>query len=356
MSTLNRGFPNNVLTTDRRAFVLLGILTLVWVALYSNLQPIADWLTFSFLGFNQESRIGVALNFFVYDVPKILLLLTGMIFLISALQTFLDMQKIRAVVEERGEGVGNVMASLFGAITPFCSCSSVPLFIGFVQAGIPLGITFSFLITSPLMNEIAFVLLFGLFGWQVAFLYLISGITIGVVAGFVLGRMHLEGYVEDFVYQIETKKAASTNSTFAVKLTWVERFQEAWDNTKEIVDKVWLYVIVGIGIGAVIHGFVPENALTGIMGEQAWWSVPASVVLGIPLYSNAAGIVPVISAMLEKGASLGTALAFMMSVVALSLPEIIILRKVLKPTLIVIFISVVAVSIIITGYLFNLIV
>lgn len=346
-------FPK--IDTDRRAFVIAGLLAIVWIILYNNLQPIADWITYTLLNLSHESRLGESLNFFIYDVPKILLLLSGMIFLITLVQTFIDTNKVRAVVEKRGEGVGNVMASLFGAITPFCSCSSVPLFIGFVQAGIPLGITFSFLITSPIMNEVAFVLLLGLFGWQVALLYLVSGITIGVVAGLILGRMKLENQVEEFVYAIKPKGNQS-GTVMEEKLTWHERFQQAGESTREIVGKVWLFVIIGIGIGAFIHGFVPEDALTNIMGAGAWWSVPVAVLLGIPLYSNAAGIIPVVSALLGKGAALGTVLAFMMSVVALSLPEMIILRKVLKPRLIAIFVGVVAISIVITGYLFNLVV
>lgn len=340
--------------TDRRAFALVGLLTVLWFVLYNNLQPIANWLTYTLLGFSHESALGEALNFFIYDVPKILLLLTGMIFFISLAQTFVDTHKVREIVEKRGEGVGNIMASLLGAVTPFCSCSSVPLFIGFVEAGIPLGITFSFLITSPIMNEVALVLLLGLFGWQVALMYLVSGIVIGVIAGMILGRMRLERYVEDFVFQVKAHKSQA--SIIEDKLTWVQRFEESAEKTSEIVRKVWLFVIVGIGIGAVIHGFVPEDALVGIMGENTWWSVPISVLLGVPLYSNAAGVIPIVSALLDKGASLGTALAFMMSVVALSLPEMIILRRVLKPQLLVIFASVVAVSILVTGYLFNLII
>ena len=340
---------------DQQSFVVIGVLAILWVIVYSNLKPIADWITYTLLNLSHESRLGESLNFFIYDVPKILLLLSGMIFVITLVQTFIDTNKVRAVVEKRGEGVGNVMASLFGAITPFCSCSSVPLFIGFVQAGIPLGITFSFLITSPLMNEVAFVLLLGLFGWRVALLYLVSGITIGIVAGLILGRMNLENHVEDFVYAIKAK-GNQPSVVIEEKLTWQERIQQAGESTREIVGKVWLFVIIGIGIGAFIHGFVPENALTYIMGAGVWWSVPVAVLLGIPLYSNAAGIIPVVSALLGKGAALGTVLAFMMSVVALSLPEMIILRKVLKPRLIAIFVGVVAMSIVITGYLFNLVI
>jgi uncharacterized membrane protein YraQ (UPF0718 family) len=228
----------------------------------------------------------------------------------------------------------------------------VPLFIGFVQAGIPLGITFSFLITSPIMNEVAFVMLLGLFGWQVALMYLVSGIFIGVVAGMVLGRMKLEKYVEPMVYAVKSRPSGD-GGTLAYIPTWSERFEQAVTSTREIISKVWLFVIIGIGIGAFIHGFIPEQALTDLMGQSAWWSVPMAVVLGIPLYSNAAGVIPIVSALLAKGAALGTALAFMMSVVALSLPEMIILRRVLKPRLIVIFVSVVGLSIMLTGYLFN---
>ncbi len=335
---------------------MIGVLTLatiVWLVAYNVIQPLANWIAYELLALPQDSHLGEALAFFFYDVPKILLLLSGMIFLISLLQTFIDTQKVRVMVEKRGEGVGNLMASLFGAITPFCSCSSVPLFIGFVQAGIPLGITFSFLITSPLMNEVAFVLLIGLFGWKVALLYLLSGITIGIISGLVLGKMKLERYVEDFVYDI---KPQSNVQILEEKLTWEERINRAAESAREIVGKVWLFVIVGIGIGAFIHGFVPQEALTGIMGKGAWWSVPVSVILGIPLYSNAAGIIPIVSALLSKGASLGTALAFMMSVVGLSLPEAIILRRVLKPQLVAVFIGVIGAAIILTGYLFNLVV
>ena len=331
---------------------MLALVALAWFAAYNIIQPFADWIAYGLLSLPQDSHLGEALAFFFYDVPKILLLLSGMIFLISLLQTFIDTQKVRLMVEKRGEGIGNLMASLFGAITPFCSCSSVPLFIGFVQAGIPMGITFSFLITSPLMNEVAFVLLIGLFGWKIALLYLLSGITIGTISGLILGRMKLERHVEGFVYDI---KPQNNGQVLEEKLPLRERVRRAVESTREIVGKVWLFVIVGIGIGAFIHGFVPQDALTGIMGKGAWWSVPVSVLLGIPLYSNAAGIIPIVSALLSKGASLGTALAFMMSVVGLSLPEAIILKRVLKTPLLVIFFTVIGASIILTGFLFNFI-
>jgi uncharacterized protein len=338
---------------DLRSWALVALAAVTWIILYNFIQPFADWLAYSLLGLEHGSHLGESLAFFFYDVPKLLLLLSGMIFVISLLQTFIDTQKVRTLVEKRGEGIGNVMAAFFGAVTPFCSCSSVPLFIGFVQAGIPLGITLTFLITSPLISEVAFVMLIGMFGWKIALLYLISGATIGMISGFILGRMKLERYVEGFVYDI--KPRANIDLKLEEKLTWSERISRSWDSTKEIVGKVFWFVIIGIAIGAGIHGFVPENALAGIMGKDAWWSVPVSVLIGIPLYSNPAGIIPIVSALLDKGASLGTVLAFMMSVIGLSLPEMIILRRVLKPQLIAIFIAVIAVAIIFTGYLFNLV-
>jgi hypothetical protein len=274
-----------------------------------------------------------------------------MIFLITTLRSFFSPEQTRAWLGGKREGVGNALAAIFGVITPFCSCSAVPLFIGFVESGIPLGVTFSFLTAAPVINEVALVMLFGMFGWKVAGLYLISGLTIATFAGILIGRLRLECYVEDFVWQIKVGKGG----LLPEKPTWAQRFSIAWGSTREIVGKVWLYVVVGIAVGAGIHGYVPESALAGILGKSAWWSVPAAVLLGVPLYSNAAGIIPVVHALMEKGASLGTALAFMMSVVGLSLPEMIILRRVLKPQLIAIFISIVAIAIILTGYLFNLV-
>ena len=329
---------------------LLVVITATWFAAYNLIQPLADWLAYSALNLTRGSHLGDAVAFFLYDVPKILLLLSGMIFLISILRTFFSPERTRAMLGGKRQGIGNVLASLLGIVTPFCSCSAVPLFIGFVESGIPLGVTFSFLIAAPTINEVAVVMLFGLFGWKVAGLYIASGLVIAIIAGMVIGRFRLERYVEDFVWKMQTSGAIEGE-----KLTWSDRIQRAWESVKEIVGKVWLYVVVGIAVGAGIHGFVPESALAGIMGKQAWWSVPAAVVLGVPLYSNAAGVIPIVSALMEKGASLGTVLAFMMSVVGLSLPEMIILRRVLKPQLIAVFIGVIAIAIIFTGYLFNLV-
>ena len=329
---------------------LLVVIAAVWIAAYNLIQPFANWLTYSLFRLDSVSHLGESIAFFLYDVPKILLLLSGMIFLISIIRTFFSPERTRALLGGKRQGMGNVLAAMLGIVTPFCSCSAVPLFIGFVESGIPLGVTFSFLIAAPTINEVAVVMLFGLFGWRVAGLYIASGLVIAILAGLVIGRLNLEKYVEDFVWQLQRGAGGLEE-----KLTWQERIQRAWNSVKEIVGKVWLYVVIGIAVGAGIHGYVPESALAGIMGKQAWWSVPAAVVLGVPLYSNAAGVIPIVSALMEKGASLGTVLAFMMSVVGLSLPEMIILRRVLKPQLIAIFVGVVALAIIITGYLFNLV-
>jgi uncharacterized protein len=334
----------------RRAFALVALATVAWVALYLLVPVLSDWLAFSVLNLAPDSRIGESVAYFLEDVPKILLLLSGMIFLISVVRTFFSPERTRAMLGGKREGIGNVLAAMLGIVTPFCSCSAVPLFIGFVESGIPLGVTFSFLIAAPTINEVAVVMLWGLFGWQVAALYIGSGLLIAIVAGMVIGRLHMERYVEDFVWQLHSGAAGQIESP-----TWSQRFERAWESVKDIVGKVWLYVIVGIAVGAAIHGYVPQDALVLIMGKSAWWSVPVAVLLGVPLYSNAAGIIPVISALMEKGASLGTALAFMMSVVGLSLPEMIILRRVLKPQLIAVFIGVVALAIMLTGFLFNII-
>lgn len=335
-----------------RAWGLVTLAAVSWYVLYNVIEPFANWVSYGLLGLSPDSQLGASLAFFFYDVPKIILLLGGMIFLITLLRSFFSAEQTRAWLGGKREGVGNVMAAALGVITPFCSCSAVPLFIGFVESGIPLGVTFSFLIAAPVINEVALVMLFGMFGWKVAGLYLISGLTIAIVAGVVIGRLKLERYVEDFVWQIKVGKGVNLPD----QPSWAQRFQVAWDSTKEIVSKVWLYVVVGIAVGAGIHGYVPESALAEILGRDAWWSVPAAVLLGVPLYSNAAGIIPIVSALMEKGAALGTVLAFMMAVVGLSLPEIVILRRVLKPQLIMVFVGTVAIAIVITGYLFNIII
>ena len=325
----------------------------VWVILWGQLQNLADWLTFDLIGLMPGTHLAESVNFFLYDVPKILLLLAGMIFLVTITRSFFSPERARAFLGGKREGIGNVLAAGLGVLTPFCSCSAVPLFIGFVETGIPLGVTFSFLIATPVVNEVALAMLFGLFGWRIAGLYLVTGLVIAILGGVIIGRLKPERFVEDFVWQIQVGQQAQGA---AYRPTWDDRLRDAARVTREIVGKVWLFVVIGIAIGAGIHGYVPEDFLADILGKQAWWSVPAAVVLGIPLYSNAAGVIPVVYALMEKGAALGTVLAFMMSVVALSLPEMLILRRVLKPQLIAVFIGIVALAIILTGYLFNLVI
>jgi uncharacterized protein len=333
---------------NRRGFSFLSIALITWLLIYNLIQPLADWISYSAFGLARDSRLGESVAFFLYDVPKILLLLSGMVFLIAIVRTFFSPERTRSLLGGKREGVGNIFAALLGIVTPFCSCSAVPLFIGFVESGIPLGVTFSFLIAAPTINEVAIILLLGMFGWKVAGLYIASGLVVAITAGFIIGRLKMEKYVADFVWKIHR-----TVNVEEEKLTWSDRVERAWSSVKEIVGKVWLYVVIGIAVGAGIHGYVPQDALASILGEKAWRSVPAAVLIGIPLYSNAAGIVPIVGTLIEKGASMGTALAFMMSVIGLSLPEAVILKRVLKMPLLVTFFAVIAMAIILTGYMFN---
>ena len=335
-----------------RLWGMAFIATLAWLFLYNIIQPLSEWISYDAFALARGSHVGEAVAFFFYDVPKIMLLVSGMIFVITVLRTFFSPERARRMLSGKRVGIGNVLASTLGIVTPFCSCSAVPLFIGFVEAGIPLGVTFSFLVAAPVINEVALVLLYGMFGWQVALLYVTSGMIISIITGLFIGRLGVEKWVEDFVWQMQVRSAEDESG----RLSWEERFGRGREAVKEIVVKVWLYVLVGIGIGAGIHGYVPTDAMAAYMGKDAaWWAVPLVVLVALPLYSNAAGMAPIMLALVEKGAALGTALAFMMAVVGVSLPETILLRRVLKPKLIAIFIGVVTTAIIITGYLFNLV-
>jgi uncharacterized membrane protein YraQ (UPF0718 family) len=309
--------------------------------------PAATWFTRDFLGLT-AGRFAAAVEFFIYDSVKVLLLLVLVVFGVGLVRSFFSPQRTRALLSGRREATGNVAAAALGIVTPFCTCSAIPLFLGFVEAGIPLGVTFSFLISAPMVNEIALVLLYGLFGWQVAALYLVTGLTIAILAGWVIGRLRMERYVQEWVRQIRMGDAAPD-----AQMDWPARVAYAWQAVKDVLGKVWPYVLAGIAVGAAIHGYVPQNFMAAVMGEGAWWSVPLAVLIGIPMYSNAAGIIPVVEALLEKGAALGTVLAFMMAVIGLSLPEVIILRKVLKWPLIAAFLGVVGAGIMLVGFLFN---
>lgn len=324
----------------------------LWFLLYKQLLPFSHWFAYTLLGLVPGGHLGEAVQFFVYDSPKVMMLLLLIVFAVGIVRSFFTPEKTRSLLAGRREVTGNVMAASLGIVTPFCSCSAVPLFIGFVQAGVPLGVTLSFLIAAPMINEVALVLLYGLLGWKVAGLYLVTGLAVAIVSGWIIGRFNMESSIEDWVREIR----AGEQANMGTQLTWTDRIEQGKEAVRDIVGKVWPYVIAGIGVGATIHGYVPEDFMAAVMGKDAWWSVPGAVLVGIPMYSNAAGIVPIVEALLGKGAALGTVLAFMMSVIALSLPEIVILRKVLKPKLIGVFIAVVGGGILLTGFLFNLII
>jgi uncharacterized protein len=334
----------------RRGGWLLLALPL-WVFLYAVNHSVSEWLAFRFLGLTPKSHLGEAVAFLFYDTPKVLLLLTLVVFIVTFLQTFVSPTRVRDALSKRRPGLGNALASLFGIITPFCSCSAVPLFIGFLRAGVPLGVTFSFLVAAPMVNEVALGMLFAMFGWKIALLYAGTGVAIAFGSGLILGQLRMERHLEGWVQ--EALNAPSLGEVEAEQISLPERIHLAVQGVKEIVGKVWPYILAGIAVGAFIHGYVPETLMAGLLGKQAWYSVPLAVLIGVPLYSNAAGVMPIVEALLGKGAALGSTLAFMMAVIGLSLPETVILRKVMRPRLIATFVGVVATGILLVGYLFN---
>jgi uncharacterized membrane protein YraQ (UPF0718 family) len=333
--------------------VLLGVVAgiIVSVALYVALGPFWNWVIYGLAGLPRGTHWADAVHFFFFDTTKILLLLVGIIFVVRILRSFLSIERTRALLGGKREGIGNVLAAALGVATPFCSCSAVPAFIGFVAVGVPLGITLSFLIASPLVNEVAVVLLYGMFGFEVAALYIGAGLVLAVGAGFVLGRMHLDRYIEPMI--LEAAAVAPLGAGAEVEPTWSERVDLGVEEVKTIVGRVWPYLLVGIALGAVIHGWVPTDFLAHAAGPGNPLAVPVAVILGLPFYSNAAGTLPLIEALHAKGMAMGTSLALMMSIVALSLPEMILLRRVLKPPLLAIYVAIVATGIIALGFLFN---
>ncbi len=346
MSTISQ----TIHEAPKRHPLLVAILgALLWVLLYSQLEPLSFVLVRA-LPIDQGSHLAGALQFFFYDTPKVLFLLAGVVFVMGIVHTFISPERTRQLLSGRRSGVGNTMAAGLGIVTPFCSCSAVPLFIGFLQAGVPLGVTFSFLVAAPMVNEIALAMLAAMFGWQVALLYLTLGLLVAIGAGLLIGALRMENGLEDWVRDLQTSPPVPVAAN---ALDWGERFASGAQHLREIVGKVWAYIVAGVALGAVIHGYVPENLMASIMGSDSWWSVPAAVGLGVPMYTNAAGVIPIVEALLAKGASLGTALAFMMSVIALSAPEMLILRKVLKPRLIATFVAIVATGILLVGIVFN---
>jgi len=318
--------------------------------IFYPIKLLADWLTYSVFHLTAKTIPAEAINFFIFDTVKIFILLAVIIFAVSIIRSFLPPEKVRRILSHEKKYLGNILAALLGIITPFCSCSAIPLFLGFVEAGVPLGVTFSFLVASPMINEVALVLLLGMFGWKIALLYIVSGLIIAILAGIVIGKLKVENLVEEFVYKNKIKA-----TTDIARISWRDRVDYAKNYTLDILKKVWVYIIIGIGIGAWIHGYVPADFLARYASADKWYAVPLATVIGIPLYSNAAGVIPLVSALTEKGVAMGTTLAFMMAVTGLSLPEFMILKKVMKTKLILIFAGVIGAGIIFTGYIFNLV-
>jgi uncharacterized membrane protein YraQ (UPF0718 family) len=329
-----------------------GMAAAVWLVAWIVEAPAADWLTFSVLGLQHDTHLGEAVAFMLEDLPKVLLLLTGIVTSVTLIRGFFPPERIRPILAGRGLVPGSFAAAGLGVVTPFCSCSAVPLFIGFVEAGVPLGVTFAFLISSPMVNEVALVMLWGLFGPVIALAYMAAGLTVAVVGGLVIGRLGLERYVEEYVWKLQAPKI----DAIEIHLTWTDRLSDAWTYTRDLVRKLFPYLLVGIGLGALIHGYAPTDVVAAIGGRSNPLAVPIVVLLAVPMYSNAAGTIPIVQALLGKGMPLGTTLAFMMAVTAISLPEFVILRRVMKPQLLAVFIGVVATGIVGVGYLFNFLV
>jgi uncharacterized membrane protein YraQ (UPF0718 family) len=333
----------------KRIFVIVALL-IVWILLYTNLQIIANWLINQVFHMKEGAHLTESVRFFVYEVPKVMLLLVLVVYVVGIIRSFFSAEKTRKKLEGKPLFLGNVLGSVLGIATPFCSCSAIPLFLGFVEAGIPIGVTFSFLIAAPMINEVALVLLAGLFGWKVAVIYVFTGLLVAIFAGFIIEKLKLHKYVAEWVYQV---KSQQQNNVIEQRLTFSDRLDAGFESVKEIVGKIWIFILIGIAVGAGAHGYVPDAYLSDVLGSDKWYALPLAIVVGIPLYSNAVGVIPIVSVMIEKGITLGTALAFMMSVIGLSLPEVIILKKVLKWQLIAIFIGVVAIGIVLVGLVFN---
>jgi hypothetical protein len=314
--------------------------------IYYPIEIFTNWITYDVFLFAHENRLAESLNFFIFDTIKILILITVIIFIVSVIRSFLPKEKVKAILSHKYPFTGNILAALLGIITPFCTCSAIPLFLGFIEAGVPIGVTFSFLVASPMINEVALILLYGMFGWRIALIYIGSGLAISVLSGIIIGKLKVENLIENLSYQ---SNLVNKNS----QISWQGRLRYAKRYTLNILKKIWPYILIGIGVGAFIHGYVPTDFLTNYAGADKWYAVPLATIIGIPLYSNAAGVIPLVSVLTEKGVAIGTTLAFMMAVTGLSLPEFMILKKVMKPKLIFIFAGIVGIGIVLTGYLFN---
>ncbi|MFA4884458.1 MAG: permease [Desulfotomaculaceae bacterium] len=329
---------------------------LILCLVYSQLDPFANWFTCELLGFANGSHLGGAIAFFIADAPKVLILLILITFIVGIIRSFLSPERIRTILSGRGEVVGSILAALVGIPTPFCSCSAIPLFLGFLQSGIPIGVAMAFLISCPVVNEVALALLFGLYGWKIAVLYGLLGMTKAVIGGLVIARIHPERFLEPWVKDLlaeESKHELEEGNNEILPITWGDRIADGYKAVREILAGVWHYLVGGIALGAAIYGYMPVDFVSEYMGKGAWWNVPIAVLLGVPLYASAVGVIPIIQAFIIKGAALGTTLAFMMSVIGISIPELVMLRKVIKLPLIWIFVGIVALGSVVVGYVFN---
>lgn len=341
----------NVLRFESNKVLLPLIIFPFWVLIYIYLDAISNYLVYEIIGMAKGTHLTESIRFFIFEVPKVMLLLVIIVFVVGIIRSYFSPESTRKALEGKPLFLGNIMAGSLGIVTPFCSCSAIPLFLGLVESGIPLGVTFSFLIAAPMINEVAIVLLFGLFGWKTALIYVSTGLFIAIFSGWLIGKLKLEKWIEEWVYEI---KAGNLNAR-EQKLSLNGRIDAGTTAVREIVAKVWIYIVIGIAVGAGVHGYVPADFMASFMGKDVWYAVPLAVLIGVPMYSNAAGIIPIVQVLLEKGASLGTSLAFMMAVIGLSLPEAIILKKVLKYPLLFTFIGIVALGIMIVGFIFNFI-
>ncbi|MCX6238629.1 MAG: permease [Bacteroidia bacterium] len=325
-------------------------LLLLWIFLYIYKEASSNFIVYNWLSMPYESNLSNTVWFFISTLQKIFLLLILVIFLAGIVRSWFSPEKTRKALEGKSLFMGNILAALLGIVTPFCSCSAIPLFLGFVETGIPIGITFSFLIAAPMINEVAVIMLFSLFGWEVGVIYILMGLLIAIAAGWIIGKLNLEKWLQDWVRNLKFGTTTSENN----RLTFNDRIQAGRIAVKEIIVKIWPYMILGIGVGAFVHGYVPNDSLAALINKSTWYSVPLAVLVGIPLYSCSPGAVPIAYALIEKGVPLGTALAFMMSVIGISLPELIILKKVLKLPFIFIFVGIIAAGIITVGYILNI--
>ena len=333
----------------RKRLIFISTLLISWIVLFIKLEDIANFFTETIFRLPKGTHFTESIRFFLYEVTKVMLLLVLIVFIVGIIRSCFSPEKTRKALEGKSLFFGNISASVLGVVTPFCSCSAIPLFLGFVEAGIPIGVTFSFLIAAPMINEVALVLLVSMFGWKVAIIYVLTGLLIAIFAGFIIEKLKLQKYVAEWVYQVKSQHQDHIED----KMKFNDRIEAGLETVREIFGKIWIYILVGIAIGAGAHGFVPDDFLANILGAQNWYSVPLAISIGVPLYSSAAGIIPIVSVLIEKGVSLGTALAFMMSVIGLSLPEIVILKKVLKWQLIAVFVGIVTIGIVVVGLLFN---